>query len=106
MKTETFCEDTGALWAFAGTVLKIFLVVIPAIVVIWGVIYLGKAVISDDDKAIGEAWKKLLKKIIVAVCIFFVPTLVLSVFNLVSNFSGTGFNKCIEPLTFGGNKNK
>ena len=45
---------------------------IPIILIIMGSIDLGKAVMSSDDKEIKGATSKLIKRVIMAVAIFFV----------------------------------
>lgn len=58
---------------------------IPIILIIMGSIDLGKAVMSSDDKEIKGATSKLIKRVIMAVAIFFVVTIVTLVMNLFSN---------------------
>lgn len=55
---------------------------IPIILIIMGSIDLGKAVLSSDDKEIKGATGKLIKRVIMAVAIFFVVTIVTLVMNL------------------------
>lgn len=58
---------------------------IPILLIIMGSIDLGKAVMSSDDKEIKGATSKLIKRVIMAVAIFFVVTIVTLVMNLFSN---------------------
>lgn len=55
---------------------------IPILLIIMGSIDLGKAVMSSDDKEIKGATSKLIKRVIMAVAIFFVVTIVTLVMNL------------------------
>lgn len=55
---------------------------IPILLIIMGSIDLGKAVMSSDDKEIKGATSKLIKRVLMAVAIFFVVTLVTIVMNL------------------------
>lgn len=57
---------------------------IPILLIILGTIDLGKAVISSDDKEVKAAQGRLIKRILYAVLIFFVTTIVTVVFNLLS----------------------
>lgn len=82
-----FCSSTANLWQFFGILLLLFKIVIPVILIIIGVISLGKAVISDDDKELKKCLSLMLKKFIVAVCIFFIPTIVTMLFGLVTDFN-------------------
>ena len=55
---------------------------IPILLIIMGSIDLGKAVMSSDDKEIKGATSRLVKRVIMAVAIFFVVTIVTIVMNL------------------------
>ncbi len=61
---------------------------IPIVLILMGSIDLGKAVMSSDDKEIKGATSKLIKRVIYAVAIFFVVTIVTLVMNLFANVSG------------------
>lgn len=82
----TFCSDSGSVWYTVGMFLLVFKIVIPILLIIFGMIDLGKAVISSDDKAVSKAAKSLLNRVIAGVVIFFVPTLVSVILNLVGSF--------------------
>lgn len=84
-----FCAATSNIWGFFGRCLLVFKIIIPVILIVLGVIGLGKAVIADDDKEIKTQTTKLIKKLIVGVCIFFIPTLVTSLLTLVGNLDGS-----------------
>lgn len=58
--------------------------VIPIGLIIYGTIDLGKAVIASDEKEVKSAQSRLIKRIIYAAVIFFVPMLVGVVMDLVS----------------------
>jgi len=58
---------------------------IPILLIIMGSIDLGKAVMSSDDKEIKGATSKLIKRVIMAVAIFFVVTIVNLVMGLFGN---------------------
>ena len=59
------------------TVLKI---VIPIVLIVLGMLDMAKAVMANEEKEMKEAQKKLIKRIIYAVIIFFVVALVQFVF--------------------------
>ena len=73
---------------------------IPIILIIMGSIDLGKAVLSSDDKEIKGATSKLIKRVIMAVAIFFVVTIVTLVMNLFTKVDSedtgdtTGWRAC------------
>ena len=80
---DNFCGETSNIWRTVGYFLLIFKIVIPLILIILGMVDLGKAVVSSDDKAISKAAKSLLMRVIAAICIFFIPTIVSFVIRLV-----------------------
>ena len=82
-----FCHETVVLWQFLGIVLMVVKIVIPLILIILGMVDLGKAVISSEDKAISKSAKSLLMRLIAAIVIFFVPTIVSAIFGLIGSFN-------------------
>ncbi len=60
---------------------------IPIILLLLGTIDLGKAVLSSEDKEVKAAQSRLIKRILYAVVIFFMTTIVSLVFNIVANYS-------------------
>lgn len=100
-----FCSKTAVVFQFIGYVVTVLKIVIPSILIVLGVIALGKAVIAADDKEIKTAANSFIKKFIVAVVIFFIPTIVSALFSFV-NF-GTdangnkdeGYENCIKCIS-------
>ena len=77
-------------------------ILIPVILVVLGIIGLGKAVVADDDKEIKTQVNKLIKKFIAAVLIFFLPSIVKACFGLVDQFNGEveeGYINCVNYIT-------
>lgn len=56
---------------------------IPIILILMGSIDLGKAVLASDDKEIKAAQSRLIKRVLYAVVIFFMATIVSLVMNIV-----------------------
>lgn len=65
----------------AITALKIF---VPIILIIFGMIDLAKAVMSNDEKTMKEAQGKFIKRIIYAVLVFLIVAIVQTVFGLLA----------------------
>ncbi len=86
MLTLAFCADTWSIWKLIGDILTIFKIVIPVIIIIMGAIDLGKAVVSSDEKEIKKATSSLMRRFIAGIIIFFIPTIVNVVFNILDNF--------------------
>ena len=65
----TFCSDTALIWQFIGYILMVFKIVIPLLLLVLGMVDLGKAVVASDDKAINKAATTLGKRAAAAVII-------------------------------------
>ena len=64
--------------------ISFFSIVIPIALIIFGTIDLGKAVIASDEKEVKGAQSRLIKRFIYAALVFFIPTLVAIVMDLVA----------------------
>ncbi len=80
-----FCEDPRILRAFkaGGILIYIIKILIPLIIIIMGSIDFGKALVSGDDKDISLSTQKMLKRFIAGIIIFFIPTLVSVILNMI-----------------------
>ena len=97
-----FCSQTANIWQVLGYVVMIFKIVIPLLLIVFGMVDLGKAVISDDEKAISKALSQLVRRFIAAVVIFFVPTIVSALFNALSIMDAeeqADYNVCVQCVT-------
>ncbi len=79
-----FCKKTGGVWKLVGYVLMILKIAIPIILIILGTIDIAKAVIASKDDEITKATTKFFKRIVAAVVIFFIPTIVGLIFDLIT----------------------
>jgi len=99
---QTFCADTANIWQVLGYVVNVIKIVIPLILIILGMLDLGKAVVEDDDKAVNKAVTRLVKRFIAAVVMFFIPTIVSALFNALSLMNATDqadYNICVQCVT-------
>lgn len=100
---STFCASTANIWQIVGYIVLILKIGIPIILIVLGMVDLGKAVISSDDKAISKAVGTLTKRFIAAVIIFFVPSIVSAVFKMATgtaiNATGSDTNICVQCVT-------
>lgn len=87
LDSMTFCSDTAEIWSVVGKILFIFKIVIPLLIIIFGMMDLGKAVVASKDDEIKKAIKMLAIRAIAGIVIFFIPTLVGVVFSIVDSFS-------------------
>ena len=89
MDFESFCSDSTAIWSVVGWMLMIFKIVIPILMIIFGSIDFGKAVVAQKDDEIKKAGKQLALRAAAAVIIFILPTVVLMVINWAMDISDT-----------------
>lgn len=89
----SFCEQTANIWKVFGDVLNIIRIVIPIIIILLGMLDLGKIVISGDSKAMKESQKMFIKRLIYGIAIFFVGTIVKLAFSLVGDNITDGDSK-------------
>ena len=95
-----FCAQTANIWQVLGYVVMVFKIVIPLLLIIFGMVDLGKAVVSSDDKAISKAVSQLVRRFIAAVVLFFVPTIVSALFNALAIVDeNSDYNTCVQCVT-------
>ena len=87
MAKPMICSDLWQVWQIIGWVLWIFNIVIPIIIIIFGMIDLGKAVVASKDDEIKKSVKSLAMRAVAGIVIFFIPTLVGVIFRVVDDFA-------------------
>ena len=96
------CYKSATVWQFVGNVITVLKILIPIILIVIGTIEFGKAAISSDEKAMKTSGMKLLKKALIGVAIFFIPTIIRIAFYMVGSFSDemrNEFENCVKCLT-------
>ena len=95
-----FCNDTKELLGFVGYILLIFKIIIPLIIIIYGMIDFGKAVVAEKDDDIKKSAKSLGRRAIAGIIIFFIPTIVIWVFGQITEYGSDkkGFEVCEKCL--------
>ena len=102
-----FCEKAAPIMQIAGIFFFIAKIVIPLIIIILASIELGSAAVSGEEKTIKEKATVLLKRSLIGIAIFLLPTFVrliyFGIFNADrSNVDGTveaDSTRCIDCLT-------
>lgn len=82
-----FCTNTANIWQIVGYVLLVFKIVIPLLLIIMGMLDLGKAVIASKDDEIKKSITSLVKRAIAAVVIFLLPTIITFMMGIISDFN-------------------
>ena len=57
-----FCASTANIWQLIGYVLLVFKIVIPILLIVFGMLDLGKAVVASKDDEIKKSIKKCICK--------------------------------------------
>jgi preprotein translocase subunit SecG len=97
-----FCAETASIWGVLGWFVFIMKIVVPLGLIIMGMLDLGKAVIASEEKAINKSINTLLHRFIAAIVLFFIPSIVLALFNALTSFDASkdnpNYRKCIRCL--------
>ena len=93
---SNFCSNTGGVLQFIGWIVTIIKIAMPLLIIVFGILDFGKAVTGGDTKNIQESFKKFGIRVLAGLIIFFVPSIVMWLFNLISSFKETqnGFKNC------------
>lgn len=96
-----FCANSANIWQVVGYVLLVFKIVIPILLIIFGIMDLGKAVVGSKDDEVKKSIRSLAMRAIAAAVIFFIPTLVSLIFGLISTFGELkdDFDICRKCIT-------
>lgn len=101
--------------SFTTLILNTVKIIVPIILIVFGIVEMFKAATANDEKVMKEAQSKLIKRIIYAVLIFFIVAIVQLVFSVLarsssssntgSNVSKTDVKACISCFTNYDSKN-
>ena len=95
---STIFKEASDVLAFAGWILTFFKIAIPLLIIGLGMFDFGKAVVSSKDDEIKKSAKTLMYRAIAGIVIFFVPSLVVWLFQTVGSFNdaanATNFDDC------------
>ncbi len=95
-----FCDETSNIWQMLGLIIIPVKIIIPLLLIILGMIEFGKAIMSNEEKAINKAITSLAKKLISSVIIFFIPSIINTIFNALYLVDlGTDAKTCMDCLT-------
>ena len=85
-QTFNSCEELlgPTLTAKLQSYLNIIRILIPIVVIALGMLDFAKAVIASDEDKMKESQKKFIRRLIIAVAIFFVPTLLNVIINIIN----------------------
>lgn len=92
-----YCGELGAIIRLLKSVFTLLQWGIPIVLILFGAIDLGKAVMASKDDEMKKAQGTLIKRVVYAVLIFFLFTIVTLVISMVSD-SRDGDNKDVNNV--------
>lgn len=94
--SSNFCEDTGILKALriVGYFIFIAKILIPVILIVTGSMDFGKAVIEGKEDSMKKASNSLIRRAIIAVLVFLIPTVINYIFGVVIKSNFSDYNNC------------
>lgn len=96
--TELCNGDLAQVFAMIGIAFKLLLIGIPVILVLFGLMDLGKAVMAGKDDEIKGAQKMLIKRIIYTVLAFFFVLIVTTIVGMVDASGSDEVAGCIKTI--------
>lgn len=96
---SNYDEGIGSAVRIIGYIVELAKWIIPLIIIVLGMVDFGKAVISSDDKAINKAASTLIRRIVAGVIVFFIPTIVLTLLNIIDITDGIEDTSRFEACT-------
>jgi len=108
----TACDQIPpAVFNIISLIIMAIQVVVPILLIIWGMIDFAKAVIGGDEDKIKSAQKVFIKRLIAAVLVFLIVTIVKLLIGLVGTVAGTESGvsssdsiwSCVEKFINGAN---
>ena len=87
------CDKLSPIFGIVNFIINAIMIVIPIVLIILGMVDLGKAVISSKEDEVKKATKAFGKRFLYAVGVFAVVWLVTFVLNIVSGLGIEGVDK-------------
>ena len=80
-----YCANLKPIISIIKTVLNLVRFAVPLVLIVIGTFDIFKAVVASKEDEIKAAQKLLIKRVVYAVIIFLIPTIVMLILNIVSN---------------------
>ncbi|MCI8575802.1 MAG: hypothetical protein HFI09_04965 [Bacilli bacterium] len=98
-----YCSNPNFIKPFKllGRIFSVVKIIIPIIIIAFGVVDFFKAIVASKDDEIKKASKSLMMRLIAGVCIFFLPAIIHFVFRLVDDWNDyeSDYSKCSLCIT-------
>ena len=84
--TTDYCTKLKEPLKFIGQIVLIIKILIPVLIIAFGMLDFFRAIIGSKDDEIKKSMKSLVMRVLSGVIIFFIPTIVSAIFSLISDF--------------------
>ena len=89
--SPNYCEGLKPTFVFIGHIIRLAKILIPIIIIIFGMLDFFKAITGSKDDEIRKSAKSLLFRALAGVCIFFLPAIIDFIFSLVDGWSNSEY---------------
>ncbi len=91
-----FCTQTADILNFVGWVITLIKIAMPILIIVFGILDFGKAVVGADEKVIKKSVTTLGIRVVAGLVIFFIPSIIIWLFGLVNAYGKmvTDFSVC------------
>lgn len=109
-EAATFCSNSGVqtLFSILGFGVTAIKIAIPIILILLGMLDMGKAVTAGKDDEIKKQLVQFLKRAIAAILVFFIPSIVGLIMQIVNDnltdADACGYSQCVAKITGVGGK--
>ena len=79
-------------------IVRLIQVVVPILLIVWGMLDLGKAVMAQKEDEIKKGQQTFIKRLIAAAIVFFVVSIVTLLIGLVGGNDGEGIMGCVNSI--------
>ena len=95
-----YCTGLRSTFIMIGHIVRIAKILVPILIIGFGMMDLFKAIVGSKDDEIKKAAKSLVMRLIAGVFIFFLPSIVDFVFSLVDGWSNysTNYQECFKCI--------
>ena len=94
------CDKMSSVVQIVGYILLIIKIAMPLVIIFYGILDFGKAVIAEKEDDIKKYAKRLIFRIIAGIAIFLIPNIILWIFTLNKDYETAreqaSFEKCEE----------
>lgn len=96
---QGFCDDMKSVLTVLGYIITAFKIIIPILLIIFGMLDMGKAVTSGKEDEIKKSAMTFMRRAIAAIVIFFIPAIVgLVMSTLDSESDANSYKACLTYL--------